>query len=136
VKKRKLSTAKANAWRWCSKYIRLKWADSNGYASCVTCGVTKHWKELDAGHFIPKSRGNAIYFEEDNLAPQCDSCNRFHGGKDHMFTLWMLDWYGRERVEELEHQAQTTVKYTAADYDAMADDYRERVKELEERIAA
>jgi len=38
-----------------SRYIRRKYADKNGNVSCITCGVTKHWKEMDCGHYISRN---------------------------------------------------------------------------------
>ena len=71
MKKKKLSTVKKRVWTLISRYIRLKNADHNGYVSCVTCGSTKHYKELQAGHFIPQAQGNAVKFDLRNIAPQC-----------------------------------------------------------------
>ena len=34
-----------------SQYIRRKNADHLGRVKCFTCGVEKHWKEQQAGHF-------------------------------------------------------------------------------------
>lgn len=122
--KRKKSTAKAAAWRWCSQYIRRKHADANGYAKCVTCGHVAHWKELDAGHFISKARGSSIYFVDENIHPQCVRCNRFLEGNKHLYTLYMLDMYGREKIEELEQLARRTESWRLADYEEMEDYYK------------
>ena len=122
--------AKKRAWTACSRYIRQKYADYNGYASCVTCGVTKHWKDLDAGHFISKSRGNSIYFEEENIHPQCAGCNRFHEGNKHQYTLYMIDMYGREKVEELEQLARTRVHYRVKDYLEIEEYYKRALENL------
>ena len=35
--------------------VRLKAADDNGYVTCVTCGVVKHYKDgMQGGHFRPR----------------------------------------------------------------------------------
>ena len=60
-----------------SQYIRLKDADHAGYVSCFTCGVTKNWREVDAGHF--QSRGK--------YATRCKRCNGFRGGEQYQFAL-------------------------------------------------
>lgn len=125
----KASTAKKRAWKACSQYIRQKYAEDD-YASCVTCGVTKHWKELDAGHFISKSRGNSIYFEEENIHPQCAGCNRFHEGNKHQYTLYMIDMYGREKIEELEQLARTRVSLRAKDFLEIEQYYKDALAAL------
>ena len=64
---RKVSPARARvrADKAQSDYVRQLWADPlTDMATCVSCGVVKHWKEMDCGHFIPKSRANAIRYEE------------------------------------------------------------------------
>ena len=69
-----------------SQYIRLKDADHAGYVDCFTCGATKHWKEVDAGHF--QSRGKYMTrWNEDNVKPQCKRCNGFRGGEQYQFAL-------------------------------------------------
>lgn len=122
--KRKKSTVKAAAWRWCSQYIRRKSADEGGYVRCVTCGESHHWKEMDAGHFVSKARGSSIYFVEENIHPQCQRCNRFLEGNKHLYTLYMIDMYGREKVEELEQLARSTQSWRLSDYEAMESHYR------------
>ena len=64
---------KKKAWAEFSKYIRLRSADSNGMVKCVTCPddePKKHWKEMQAGHFVG-GRGNAVLFDEEIVYPQC-----------------------------------------------------------------
>lgn len=61
-----------------SQYIRLKYADDNGWVKCYTCPTVLFWKEIENGHF--KKRGNLLLrLDERNCRPQCPSCN---GGKD------------------------------------------------------
>lgn len=109
--------AKKRAWTACSKYIRQKYADENGYASCVTCGVTKHWKDLQAGHFVPKARGNSVYFVEENIHPQCARCNCIDAetSKIH-YVRYMEDMYGKEKIQELLDLTNTRVRYRVDDY--------------------
>ena len=128
----KTSTAKRRAWEACSKYIRTKHA-VNGMCRCVTCGSWQPIQETDCGHFVPKKRGNAVYFVEENLAPQCASCNRFYEGNTHMFTLYIIDTYGREKVEELEQLARTKVFYRAQDYLDIERRFKEALNELEKQ---
>lgn len=89
----KLSKFKKKAWDVFSKYIRIKYSDNNGYCKCVTCGVTKHWKEIHAGHFID-GRNNTILFDERFVYPQCFHCNsKLPGclaGNKVKFTYFMI----------------------------------------------
>jgi len=118
----KHSTKKKKLWNLVSRYIRLKYSDDNGYCSCVTCGQTKHYKQMQAGHFIPKKKGNAIYFIEENIHPQCYQCNINLGGYGAMYTRFMLETYGQEKIDELLDLAGTTVKL---DLDQLTEEYQE-----------
>ena len=132
--KRKKSTAKASAWRFCSQFIRQKAADAGGYVRCVTCGDSHHWKDMDAGHFVSKARGSSIYFVEENIHPQCQRCNRFLEGNKHLYTLFMIDTYGREKVEELEQLASETQPWRLSDYEDVEERYKNLLRSIEGSI--
>ena len=61
---------KDKLWKLFSQYIRLRDAEWNGNAPCISCGKVIFWKDLDAGHFIAKNCGNFFYFLEDNVHAQ------------------------------------------------------------------
>jgi 5-methylcytosine-specific restriction endonuclease McrA len=124
------SKQKKKTWKACSEYIRRKFSDENGYCSCVTCGKTKHYKEMQAGHFIPKKKGNAVYFVEENIAPQCYQCNINLGGYGAMYNKYMLETYGQEKIDELLKLAQTTIKFTVSDLKEIETEYKEALERL------
>ena len=70
------------------------------------------WQESDAGHYIPKSRGASIRYVEENVHPECQSCNRFDDGHLAGYTLHMIDTYGREKIDELRAEARKTLSQT------------------------
>lgn len=107
-----------------SKYIRLKYATENGLVQCVTCGDWHHWKDVDAGHCFSKSMGNAAYFEEANVYPQCRKCNRFHEGHKQRYTLYLMDLHGREWLEDLERRCRAKIMYRLADYEEIEQRYK------------
>ena len=107
--KAKLSTLQAKADKAMSVYIRMKYADESGLIKCVSCGKVIPWKESDCGHFIPKSRGASVRWVEENCHPECQGCNRFSHSHLIGYTLYMIDMYGREKIEELEQQARVTL---------------------------
>ncbi len=49
----------------------INWKEEN---NCYTCGVKKHWKELQAGHYVSRVYTNTRW-HFPNLRPQCYSCN-------------------------------------------------------------
>jgi len=90
-----------------SQYIRLKDADHAGYVSCFTCGVSKNWREVDAGHF--QSRGKyATRYHEDNVKPQCKRCNGFRGGEQYQFALNL----GTDLADELVYLSNQPARLT------------------------
>jgi 5-methylcytosine-specific restriction endonuclease McrA len=65
-----------------SEFVRLRDSDHQGICKCITCNVPKHWTDMDAGHFVTRDN-HATRWEEENVNAQCQSCNRFKGGKQY-----------------------------------------------------
>jgi hypothetical protein len=134
VKKKKkvsLTSAKKKAWAAMSRWIRLK--DSKaGFCSCVTCGWTGEIASMQCGHFVPKAKGNSVYFEENNLAPQCYRCNINLGGNIVEYYSYIVHKFGQEEVERLRLLARETVKFTVQDYQAIEMACIEKIKKWEE----
>ena len=129
MKKRKsLSKLIDEAATLLQKLVRLKAADDNGYVSCVTCGSTKNWKEMDGGHFISR-RYLATKLMEENVHPQCKGCNGPRSGNLINYTLYMQDTYGREFVEELEELKSHGRKYYRSEVEKIISDLKESIKE-------
>ncbi len=126
LKKRPVSAAKNSAWSWFSRYIRAKAADENGVAECVTCGNRQHWKDLHAGHFIPKKRGLAIYFMEENVHPQCPQCNTFNNGMLIEYSKYITDVYGPDMIDVLLEASRRKVRYRLADFELLEQEYKEK----------
>jgi len=133
VKKKTIATLVNDAATLLQKLVRMKAADSNGYASCVTCGVTRHWKELQGGHFISR-RFTAHKLLEENIHPQCAGCNGPKMGNPIPYTLFMQDMYGREFVEELEATKGITKKYSRPEILEIIEELRVQVNDLEIRL--
>ena len=116
------------------KLVKLKAADENGYVSCVTCGYTDHWKSMQGGHFIER-KWLATKLMEENIHPQCPSCNGGLGGKPKgnliAYTLYMEDTYGREFVEELERLKHQSKKYYKNEVNEIIIELKRQIKELE-----
>lgn len=131
--KGKYKNPKKTAWLYLSKYIRLKYADNEGNVACVCCGDVKKWNEgMDCGHFIPKTRGDLVYFYERNLAPCCVSCNRFKDGNIQGYSLWLSKHYGVEIFEELNNlQYRPSVHYKEIDYIYFIQKYKKLIQELQ-----
>ena len=128
-KKPSLRGLKAKCWKLFSEWIRRKDADEGGTTYCVTCRKPVFWKEAHAGHFVP-GRTNAVLFHPEIVHPQCQVCNIWKGGAYHDYTLFMLDKYGREKVEEFLSLRRQVKKYTRSDLEELIQQYKERLASL------
>jgi len=126
----KLTIQKKKTWSVMSRYIRQKYADKDGFVKCCSCSTTKHWKEMQAGHFVPAGRGNACRFIAENVHPQCFHCNINLGGNASAYALFMLEKYGETWIRELEETANTTVKFTVEDLKKLELHYKELTDNL------
>lgn len=99
--KSRYKTLKAKAWKLISEYVRKQGADFNGFVSCYTCGIQKHWKELHCSHYIH----NKLDFDLRNLKPCCQKCNTYLSGNLGEYTLRLVRENGLEWVEQLKSDA-------------------------------
>lgn len=114
-------------------YVRLKAADENGYVKCFTCGVVKHYKEMQGGHFISR-KWLATKLMEENIEPQCQCCNGPLRGNMIQYTLGMIEKRGKDFVEYLEKLKHESRKYYRAEAEEIKADLRVKIKELESNI--
>jgi hypothetical protein len=113
-----------------SQYIRRKNADHLGRVKCFTCGVEKHWKEQQAGHFQSRSH-HSTRWDEVNVQVQCVKCNMFRQGEQYKFGLYLDDRFGDGIAEELENRAKTIVKLNRVDYEEAIERYKQKINELD-----
>ena len=113
-----------------SQYIRRRNADHLGRVKCFTCGVEKHWKEQQAGHFQSRSH-HSTRWDEVNVQVQCVKCNMFRQGEQYKFGLYLDDRFGDGTAEELENRAKTIVKLNRVDYEEAIERYKQKINELD-----
>ena len=100
-------------------HARISAADDQGFAECVTCNTWHHFKDMDGGHFIPKGNSSYWALEEENVHPQCKGCNGFnmqYGTASQEYTLWMIDFYGKDFVVDMLSKKKSIRKLYKADY--------------------
>jgi hypothetical protein len=122
------------------KVVRMKAAiaeNLDGYVTCVSCGVKKHWKELDAGHYF--SRGDkSVKLMEENIHPQCKGCNiRMSHGDTKVVTAYrrhMVDMYGEDFLDHLEALAWTPTKFNRAEIEALTKTLKAQIKEYGSKL--
>lgn len=124
----KMKSAKKKAWQAFSLYIRTR--DSvNGMCACITCGKVIPIKEAQASHFLG-GRSNAVLFDEEAVYAGCVGCNMFLHGNYGVYTLKMIDRYGRDWVDAKIAQKHQIVKYTSQDFLDIAEKYKQKLKSL------
>ena len=129
-----LKAAKKRAWTAVSAYIRQRHSN-RGLARCVTCNAVHRWADMDAGHFqhgltYGVSDDGSPFVWEENIWVQCRKCNRFASGMLDKYTLHMIDYYGREFVEELQAARFKPVKLRIDDYWMLEQEYNNKAREL------
>jgi len=120
------------------KLVRMKAANDEGYCACVTCGVVKHWKELQGGHFIERGKSYSKLLEE-NINPQCEYDNQWGMKKASVvlsYRRYMVEMYGEEFVQELEDKARENapVKRCKADMLEMVQSLKDQIKIQYDRL--
>ena len=135
-KKTERQKLKERLWKLVSEYSRRKDADHNGYTACVSCGTTRPWKEMHGGHFIPKGKGSAVYFEETNIHSQCPGCNIFREGAYIEYTQYMIKRYGMKHVEWLQSLVHRPFKLSIPVMLDLEVTYQKKLDQLNQESAA
>lgn len=104
-----------------SRYIRLR-DDGNG---CITCGEVKPWKEMQACHFYTRGR-YPTRWDETNVHSGCYRCNVLLKGNYIPYTIYMIDRYGRQYVDDLEKKSKSNTKILTPVIREMIKDYEDR----------
>lgn len=108
-----------------------------GQCVCITCGKVDSWdsgiKGIHTGHFLA-SRRNSILLEEDNVAPQCSSCNFFRHGAPNEFRTWMLANRGLSTIERLETLKRQSVTFSREDLVDMRIKFNRRLKAAQAKM--
>jgi hypothetical protein len=132
-KKKSVSKLKKEADDIYSLYIRQRYADPHtGMATCVTCQVSKPWKEQHCGHY--ETRGtNSLRFDERNGHVQCVGCNIFKKGNYPTYARFMLQTYGPTILEDLARDAKVIRQFKPHDLEEIIDTYKAKLSTLTKR---
>jgi hypothetical protein len=111
------------AWKLFSAYIR-----QSEKGICFTCGVSKDWKDMNAGHYIHK---DCLDFDPVNIHCQCVRCNKYLSGNLGVYAERLIMEYGEEAIAELRIRSQEIKKFTLAELEEIIFSYQEKLKDLE-----
>ena len=125
-------TLKSKLDKLFSEYIRRREADENGYVKCFTCGKIKHWKKQQCGHYYSR-RFLSTRYDEMNCNVQCVQCNIFKEGNKPVFYQKLIEKYGEDKINLLYIKKDNTAKFTDTIYRILILEYKQKIKELENK---
>ena len=113
-----------------SRYIRLKYSNSQGICECISCGKRQYWRDIQNGHYMSR-RFYSTRWSEDNCRPQCAGCNIFNQGNIQAYRVALIKQIGEQRVNLVEARArQEHCKYGEFELNAMIQHYTKELKDL------
>lgn len=129
-KTKTISQLKKEADAVFSQWVRRSAEEEDGLVKCVTCPNRLPWKEMQAGHY--ETRGTLVLrYDERNVHPQCVGCNVFKKGNYPRYATWMVKEYGPYILKELEDEAKVIVNDSRSLYEAVIEDYKLKLKEMD-----
>jgi len=112
-----------------SIYIRMRYADDNGYVKCATCPTVSHWKQMDCGHL--RLRANlSTRWNEHNAAQQCRLCNGSKDGKYGEMARYLIAKFGIDAIEYVISKSRTEQKPMQYEIDELTEYYKEKIANL------
>lgn len=92
--------------------------------------MKKHWREMQAGHMVPKATGNVLYFDETNVHCQCYYCNINLGGNGAVYASNFIKQYGKRKFDALMKKRHEEKIYTIENYQSLIKKYQSKVNKL------
>lgn len=117
AKKIKISTLKKKADGIFSQFIRIR-----DKGKCYTCGLQKHWREMQNGHFVPRQY-LSLRYDEVNCHCQCYACNMLYNGQPSAYAKRLEEDYGVGTVSRLESKRKDITIWRENEYNLIIDKY-------------
>ena len=109
-----------------SKFIRNR--DSDGeLCTCATCGVQKPIKQMQAGHFMSRSKYSTRW-DEENVHAQCAGCNMWKQGRQYEMSIYIDQKFYDGKADELLRKSNTIEKFSDGDLIFMTEHYKALLK--------
>ena len=115
-----------------SQYIRVKYADKDGIATCFTSGKKYNWQQIQCGHFISRKNLSTRWLEA-NCRPQCMECNYFKTGNIEEFE-YKLHEENNALVEYLREEARQIAKPTKDELKGLILEYRAKLNLVKKKF--
>lgn len=115
--------------KYFSQVVRLNYCSEGGLCKCYTCGRVLNWKEIQCGHYIPRSNLYGRY-NFDNCRPQCVICNEYNRGEIYFFRELLINEIGEEKVLDLEVKSRNIYKLFRNDIVLIIEECKKQIKEI------
>ncbi len=112
-----------------STYIRLRDCDHQGTVKCFVSGEKVYYKEAQAAHWIPRAN-MVMRFCEENVHACTKESNQYDPQHDDKYIVKMLEFYGKNIVDDLLRRATGLQKWTRPELELMILDYTEKSQNL------
>ena len=113
-----------------NEFIRYR----DRHQPCISCG-RHHDGQYHAGHFRTTGANPELRFNEDNCHRQCAPCNNHLSGNLIAYRPALIAKIGQTRFDALMGPHELS-KWKRDDYIRIRDEYRAKLKELKQQVAA
>ncbi len=127
---KKLSYFVKQAQQAFNEFIRYR----DRHLPCISCG-RHHDGQYHAGHFRTTGANPELRFYEDNCHKQCSACNNHLSGNLINYRPALIQKIGQARFDAL-MGSHVLPKWKRDDYIRIRDEYRAKLKELKQQVAA
>lgn len=131
-----VSSLKKKADKYFSLYVRYRDGESKRgewLVPCITCGIEKPLKQMQAGHFVSR-KVNSLRYEEENVNAQCYSCNVMGYGQQYAYAKELDLKYGDGKAEELHNRRHETHKFSIPELEEIIHDAKEQIRFYEREM--
>lgn len=131
-----VASLKKKADKYFSLYVRYRDGEfkrGEYWTECITCGVEKPLKAMQAGHFVSR-KVSSLRYDEENVNAQCPGCNVFKYGEQYLYSKALDLKYGDGKAEELHNRRHETHKFTIPELEEIIHDAKEQVAFYEKHL--
>ena len=131
--KKTLSNLKKDLWKVFALYIKMKYSTDYKQTRCFTCDMplTIGTSNCQAGHYYTKKGYPALYFNENNVRPQCYHCNINLSGNTVIFGERLEAEIGKQQMEHLKIIRHNSIKLMRSDYEDKIQEYKMKIMDLD-----
>ena len=123
---------KSTAWKWFSKYMKLKLSKNDFIIQCATSGKFYQLpdKRIHLGHYIKVFDTNnthfATAFDEKNVLPQSYQDNNYSSGRPDIMRKKLIEMHGLNEIEKLEIKSKNYCNLGKFELQLISDEYRNK----------